>query len=315
MNNTVDIAHEICGFWTLQAFKIGADGREHGRRTVAEFPNLILNSGLDAIGRGDAYLRFCRVGTGSATPIETQTNLGSQVAFTESRAPDGQVSSNLGVSPYYTSLKNVFRFGEGVASGNLTEIGVGWDTAGSTLFSRALILDGGGSPTVLPVQPDEYLDAVYDLRIYPPLGDIAGSINITGSGTHDYTMRGCDINATDGFAWANNTYAGPRGGGRTDPSGNAAKAYSGAIGSNIQAPAGDVYPTNSYTNSSYSSGAYYRDYAVSFELGSGNIPTGIRSVRFLTGFGCHQIEFNPVINKTSAQKLTFNFRHTWARRA
>lgn len=310
MIGTVDIESRMEGRWVLQTFKRTPDGEEYGRKTVAEFHNLILNSGLDAVGQGQQYLRYCRVGTNSAAPVATQSSLGAQVAVTESKV---SAHSNLGSTPYYTALTNTWRFTAGQAQGNLTEIGVGWGETGSTLFSRALILDGSGNPTTLPVQADEFLDAIYELRIYPPLTTATGTVTLSGSGDHNYTMRGANINLTDPWHWTTDT-GGPKGGGRYLPAGIPGYAHDAPIGTNLEAPGGNQSQANTYTDQPYTPGSYYRDFILAWELNYGNFEDGIESVQFATGFGLHQIQFDPPVMKTPTKRFTLNIRHTWARR-
>lgn len=123
-------------------FKIEAtDALTGKKRIVADwFRNLILDAGLERMGTA-AFITTCAVGSGSSTPVVSQTALDTLVASTTT-----QQATNSGAqssSPYFGWKRITFRFATGVAAGNLSEVGVGWGA--STLFSRALILGGGSS--------------------------------------------------------------------------------------------------------------------------------------------------------------------------
>jgi hypothetical protein len=68
-----------------------------------------------------------------------------------------------------------WRFGEGIAAGNIAEVGLGWGNA--TLWNRARIKDAQGKPTVITVFADEYLDVVSEIRVYPAQS-LEGSFNL-----------------------------------------------------------------------------------------------------------------------------------------
>ena len=158
----ITMQHETqCAGW----FKIEATRPDGTRRVLADwFPNLILNGGLDRMGANPDYLSWCQVGSGSTAPVAAQTALVNRIAGTSTQ--QNNVSGAQASAPYYGWYRRTYRFAQGVAAGNLSEVGVGWATSGS-LFSRALILDGGGSPTTITVLSDEVLDVTYELRRYP----------------------------------------------------------------------------------------------------------------------------------------------------
>ena len=93
-------------------------------------------------------------------------------------------------SPYYRWAKVTWRFGQGVAAGNISEVGLGWGN--SNLWNRALIKDANGNPTTITVLSDEYLDVVSEIRDYPTLSS-SGSFNLldkTGAIINTYTVLG-----------------------------------------------------------------------------------------------------------------------------
>lgn len=295
----ITMQHETqCAGW----FKIEATRPDGTRRVLADwFPNLILNGGLDRMGANADYLNWCQVGSGSTAPVATQTALVNRIAGTnthQNNANGAQASA-----PYYGWLRRTYRFAQGVAAGNLSEVGVGWATSGS-LFSRALILDGGGSPTTITVLSDEVLDVTYELRRYPGTVDLTGTVVLDGV-THNWVSRASGV--TIAAQW----------GGADVMALDNASAYNGDIGAvTASAPSGTTGLLTA-TPLAYSSGSYTRATTVSAGLNDGNLSGGIRSIllqRNAGGVGRYQIQFDPAIPKGNTKVLSLTIQHSWARR-
>lgn len=269
------------------------------------FDNLILNQGLDLFGAGESYLQQCSVGTGTGTPGVTDTALGSLVAATTTL--QDSADSNNGSSPYGATISIVKRFAEGVAEGNLTEVGIGDTSEG--LFSRALILDGMGSPTTFPVASDEVLDVAYELTFYPPLDDVEDSVTITGSGSHDYVARTANVGAWEPHA--------TRG---LAPLIDFMVAHSGGIGAITGAPSGTTDNATSSNDDAYTPGSYLRTCSATWGLTDGNVGDGIAAVRVRYEVPSNkemqfQTSFSPDIPKDGTKVLTLNYSVSWARSA
>lgn len=314
-NRELILPSAMVGYFKFEAIK--PDGR---KRLLADwFPNLIVDAGLNVIGTSGSWLNQCRVGTGNAAPSTSDTNLQSPLAATTS-IQSGE-TGNSGSPDYYSWSRIRYRFAAGVAAGNLTEVGIGSTTV---LFSRALILDGDGNPTTLTVLSDETLDVTYEIRHYPPTGDINGSINISGSGNHDYVLRGANIDSASTWlagATLTGSAAAMVGGGYT--ASNSVIAYNGSIGANTDQPSGSSSAV-SPSNLAYGDGNLYRDFQATFGLTEGNLAGGISALQFSFGSrstsigprscGQMQMSFDPPIPKTNTQSLNLVFRHTWGRR-
>lgn len=154
-------------------------------RETPWFDNLITNNGLDLIWTSSSIAFGIKdlnpygfVGTGSSTPAYTDTTLQSYLA-TGNLAAVTATTYVAGPPPYWTCTGN-YRFGTGVAAGNLSEVGVGWAT--NRLFSRSLIKDSFGNPTTITVLPDEVLDVFYEFRVYPPTTDTTFTVVLNGVG-------------------------------------------------------------------------------------------------------------------------------------
>ncbi len=280
-------------------FKFEAVKRNGERRTLAEFPNLITNSGLDLIGTTSYYLNYCRVGSGSGTPAVTDSYLGNQIASTSSNSGT-PTNGTQGTSPIYRWYKVTKRFAEGVAAGNLSEVGMS-DSATGVIYSRALILDGAGDPTTITVLSNETLDVTYEMRRYIPESDTTGSVELRGN-THNYTGR-----ASLWESWKI-----PFGAHIAIP--YTMRVYDGTIGTISGDPSGLSTSTNTRTVDSYSNGNYYRDWKYDFSLSEGNLTNFISACRVGMIGAYYQFGFSPDIEKTSDDIMSLTFRASWSRR-
>ena len=295
------------GEWLLVATN-RYTGRE---RILADwFPNLILDGGLDRIGIAQGWLGSCFVGTGNSAPLETQSSLDNQIASTSTRISHSTASS--GVAPWYAQNTITYRFAQGAAAGNISEIGVGWSTG---LFSRALILDGLGDPTTITVLGDEFLDATYRIRVYVPAADVITTMSIDGVETEIIERAS---SASSANQWFGTGPVGPAGGGDPTSSANRHNTYSGAIGIITGSPSNSLPGTPGAVNASYVSGSYQRDYSTTWGLTLANTGGGVRSYRSNFGagggnFGSMQYQFTPTIAKDATKTMVLNARHIWGR--
>lgn len=314
---------KVQGFYKIEAFKKTKSGKEYGRRLVADwFPNLITDSGMNRIATNSFY-GMCRVGSDSTTPTVSDVNLGSLVAATSDVHELTNGVNN--TSPYYTWYKFVYRFGEGVAAGNLSEVAVGNYSTSFYMFSRALILDGFGSPTTITVLSDEYLDVTYEFRYYPLETDVTGTMIFTGNigGTYNYTLRQAVI-------LTRVLRSGAAGGvpPQTDfppnfsnklaqyyPNGHFIRSYYGSIGDIFNVPS-DLIGSLTYAqmgNESYTPGSFILYCWIQAGPADWNHASGIKSICFSWGLRFYQMEFNTAIPKTATDVLRLRFSHEWAR--
>lgn len=289
----------VAGYYKIEAFKL--DG---SRRVVADwFPNLITNVGLNQLGLGGVITRM-QVGSGSTPPAFTDTALAVLIGTTTDQQSRTYGDSG-GVPTWYGWTRYVYRFAPGVADGDLTEVGIGTTTV---LFSRALILDGGGSPTTITILPEEYLDITYELRLYPPSGDVSTTITMSGA-SHDVVIRPSAIDNSSGSYWQCQTIGTN---GATQPPN--VTFYSGDIGDQFSIPGGTAYSGGNPAIRPYVANSLQRTWDITLALGSANSPTGLRSVRIMHySFGGYQVRFDPVLMKTSSHVMTLPFTYSWAR--
>lgn len=293
----INLREECEGYYKIEAVK--ADGT---RRILADwFPNLILDAGLDRMGANSDYLNFCQVGSGSTAPAPSQTSLVARIAGTNSNLAD--TATNSGGDPYFARRTITYRFAQGVATGVLSEVGVGWVTTGS-LYSRALILDALGNPTTITVLSDESLDVTYELRMYAWTVESAGAISLKGV-SHDTVQKSASASLWGLGATSLNA-------GDT----RSVNAYTGAVSALISgSPSGTSIGTADLSPAAYTPGSYFRVINITAGLGQFNNASGIGAILVRTGWGYWQIGFTPNIMKTSSDILTLQVRHSWGRKA
>jgi len=290
---------------------------------VLEFDNLITDAGLDMIGQAVEGVGRAVVGTGTNTPSTLDTTLQTQLAVTAT-----VFSSSTGdqpSSPYFGHATSTFRFSQGAAAGNLTEVGVGRTTGSPVpVFSRALILDGFGSPTTLTILSDEFLDVTYTYRIYPNESDVTGGTVVIAGVTYDVTVRASLV--TNDQEWLP-PLSGLFGGIKTTGIGVPilATRETQTLGAITAEPSGSSGGATSGSNAAYVNGNYYRDFTLSFALGDSNFTTGIGSVRINMGDGllnvgrggAWQMNFSgpasAKIPKDASKIMSLTFRNSWAR--
>lgn len=295
---------EMDGHFTIRAVS------SRGSRVLADFDNLLLDSGLERLGTGSAFTHV-QLGTGSTTPAVSQTALAAFAASTSNQTD--QVDSYVAGPPVYHQCIRSFRFVAGTATGTFSEIGVGWASSGS-LFSRALILDGGGSPTTITVLSDEALDVDYRFRIYPNTADVTGTLTLSGVG-YGYTLRPGLISTLAG-AWAVSSVLGS--GFVIGTSGQLALyGASMALGPTTGQLTGATNngTMGSFNYSAYVGGSLSRAGIITTGLTGGNTGFGIKGFHVLFGgYGYYQCLFSTIIPKDGTKIMTHGQRITWARR-
>lgn len=298
----IRVKTEACGFFKLEKFKVDENGDEiGGTRTIAApwFPNIITDGGLDRLGGTLSTVGLWttfHVGSGNAVPAPTDTQLQNYIAgvTTQISSYDGNSSS----APWYGSKTETRRFAQGVAAGNLSEVGVSWQNTNGGLFSRALILDAGGSPTTITVLPDESLDVTYQLRYYAPTEDVTGTLTLM------------DI----AYAW-------------TSRARNVASSWHPGVSFNFRTPDWSAGTLTAVTSSplpisgtggtaatiGYTPGSRVKNGACTWELSEAN-GGNLRTILLSCSGAEYQISFDKVIPKNATRRLTLQYSHSWARR-
>lgn len=288
---------------------------------TGEFPNLITNVGMDRVGTVSSgpdsistFRSLCGrfvVGSGQTPPTFADTALQAPVAFASGDVGLVGQSSNYARGWYEITVS--YQFGQGVAAGNLSEIGIQSGSASGPLWSRALILDGNGNPTTITVLPSDFLTCYYTLRIMIPQEDQILNFNADygddGIVPVTATVRPINANSSNNSeGWGLAT----RLGGLNDNWRRITFNYGGGL----------LPPTNSYPSDPgslqatslepYISGTY--ETRANFHAGLNQINSNnITRVAFRCFMGAWQMHFDPPLQKDNTQEMQFTFGYSWAR--
>lgn len=296
----LEINSEVGARFKLVARKAST---EEITRETGWFNNIVLDTGLAQMSVG-LWIDRCCVGTGNSTPVATQTQLDAFKASTTTTQGGVESGMQLTTLPYYDWLRVTYRFGEGVAAGNISEVGMGWGNA--NLWNRALVKDANGNPTTITVLADEYLDVITEIRVYAQ-ETLSGSFNFLNKAgavvsSHTYTGRAYHRAPQRNHVRFNI---------------NSIGIYSGALGSSPTAgpsgvrldygtPTSTVYPTPTSIKCT-------KVFPVAAAIGEHR--TLFVETQFLqsgSGMG-YQVEFTPTITKTNQMELTYTVSMSWGR--
>jgi hypothetical protein len=310
MNPVFNVKCGVAGFYSFAKGKVDANGEPIPGTHVEmpQFKNLVLDQGLDylyltvASGGLSTYEMFpaCFVGTGNATPAVTDTQLETELAVSSTYMSTSSTFVDHSTDPYWRYVR-VYRYAAGVATGNLTEVGVGRDS--DQLSSRALILDGGGSPTSITVLADEYLDVTYEWRNYIDPTELSLVATIGGV-PYDVTYKPFDIDTVPNIHLP---IAGVSG------IGQMRVRETDVLGTVYTGPSGTDSSDLSLTISSYTLGNYYADITGEWALDTGNFTTGIGSLTMTSSQARYQFSFDPKIPKDATKILSITVRVSWDR--
>lgn len=291
----------VAGRYKLVAHKLDGSSRD----VTPWFNNLILDGGLEKMASAGT-MNKCRVGTGTAQPTVGDTALAAQLAEADIHtSTDGYDS----VNNLYAFRRITYRFAVGTATGNISEVGVGWSDGGNGLFSRSRIKDSGGNDTTITILSDEILDVIYEFRIYRPTADASVTFSISGtsySGTlraanfgswrptilSQYGILGQGSTSYLVQGWGSDAVIAPVTG---QPSGtmNLGGVYAVPVGS---------YVTNS------------RERLFRATVGLDTTTTALKAFIFYSPAGIYQLVLSTTIPKNSTNKLTLDYKLTWARK-
>src|SRR6478736_5782795 len=210
----------------------------------------------------------------------------------------------------YNQNTRVYQFAAGVAAGNLTEIGIGWNT--TQLFSRALIVDSGGSPTTLTILATEILNVTYIFRAYPPTADNTVSVTISGT---SYTIVSRPSLVTNINFWSAPTLTNGLNTNNNNVSQPATYPSTSTLGAVTSAPSGTqlACPSTAYSWATYTNGNYYLDITISLGVADGNSAGGIGVMSIQPRSGAYQLSFSPAIPKDSTKTFILTVRHFFTR--
>lgn len=293
-------------------------------RRRLEFPNLITNAGLNALGGNPiaSLVNYLAVGDGQreefAVPSVNDQSLDHELVRTATPAGDGA-----GVAPgaAYHWYRRTREFAQGVAEGNLTELGFfSTGPTGGVLWNRQRFKDANGQNTVVSVTSFDKLRVTYEWRIYPPA-------NPAGNVTSEVTISGVTHQVVTATRMAGYEYSWGTGGGAPGLlTGLGAFTNRGGYWESNQVPTylgtspGAADWGGTVTFDAYQSGNYYREGELVLNPDTGNFNTGIGGIGSLktndyAGYNsCGFVHcFTPKIAKTDTKRLAVRLRLGWGR--
>lgn len=302
---------ELEGLYKFTKWKRGEDGELVKTFESDWMKNRILDSGLNRFGAVGNFMPAAYVGSDNTPPNDSQTWLGGAIAGTSTR-----IAENAGFSDtdpnYFRWVRYTYRFGEGAAAGNLSEVGVGWPSGSlGVLFSRALIVDGGGNPTTITVLPNEFLDVTYELRIHYNPNDVTGSVTINGV---NYTLTVRPMLVGDLYSLSLiGRYDVPLLD-QSDFGRRQFEGYTGDLAPINSEPGGYIGPFVK-TRQTYVNNSYKLKVKLFADLTEVNNPAGIKTITAPLIACQFQIRFNPPLMKDNTKRLTLFLEYSWGRRA
>ena len=283
------------------------------------FPNVITNLGLDAIGNDNDLFTFCAVGGGNSKPLNTNTKLdnflaaGSQIS-SESKYDYDPVRD----TEFYKCSRTVgYRF-EGLDNKNISEVGLVGDYASGQhpAYTRTLIKNSAGEPTVITVLSGEILELQYRLWQVFDVKDKDQVVTAMIDGVEvpvNVKIRLAGVGGTyldSGWSYANIV-------GRGVMYSSSLRFGTGEIGGITGQNSGITYLSPGATSwEAYQPSTYKRKFYVNTSITEAVHP--IRSFLFFTGLGAYQVRFGTVdgdlpIDKTNQDILQLGFEMSWGR--
>lgn len=300
--------HDIASFsgrYRLTVHRLNESGEVDPASVKSyEFNNLITNSGLDMLFTS-GFADVCRVGSGTTEPSITDTALASQVAWANGTVAAGPAGDG------YSSAVWTYVFAQGVAAGNLSEVGTSPASSGN-LFSRARILDVDGNPTTITVTSIDILTVTYELRLYRATGDVTDTMTIGGA-SYTVVSRPSRVQDSNALRWAQN---GPL---HSGFDGAIAYSSSASLGPITGSPTGTNIGKGGGSRNSYVAGTHYREATATFTPSQGNAAGGIKVVETSANVGVThqpagvQVSFTPALPKDNTKSLQLTFRVSWGR--
>lgn len=262
---------------------------------IPKQPNIILDQGLDFIATRSDWARYCHIGTDGTAPTvgdQQLTGYVNRVPSTTTLFVDKTLSS-----PYKITLRQVFFFDKGEATGSIKEIGLGGDLR-EGLTTRALTKDELGNPRPYVVTDDDSLEITYDLEFSFLSSDINWSI-LEDAVTYSGVIRSANVDQILPSITIPNSIT-------------KVEVFSGAIGDITYQPTGERATPSTFVLEPYVAGQHKRVATISFSANVANFATGIASILWRDNLCEYQASVSPAIDKTS-KKLDLQLETSWGR--
>ncbi|NCC40473.1 MAG: hypothetical protein EOM21_13655 [Gammaproteobacteria bacterium] len=272
-------------------------------------PNLITDSGLNALGNGWGNTRLA-VGSGVPTPSYTSTAMASWL--TTSGAHGTSSSTGIDLTEGFAWSRYSYAFGIGQIQGTIREIGVtgNYATVPTYLHTYAALTDYSGLETELVLGGVDRLTVIYEFRQYWPTSDFEFTFNMNG------VLTSCVCRAANPNAWKPEVSSGAGG---TATSGLVDRLFFNGIGPVAGYPPGAVARISSAYNYPYVAGELKRRSYITH--GTENALTNCNAIVFMPYYsgqarsigGEWQISLSPAISKSALESLRLDWEVSWNR--
>ena len=284
------------------------------------FPNVITNLGLDAIGNDNDLFNFCAVGGGNSKPLNTNTKLDNFLAVGSPISSESKYDYDpVRDTEFYKCSRTVgYRF-EGLDNKNISEVGLVGDYRPElhSAYTRTLIKNSAGEPTVITVLSGEILELQYRLWQVFDVKDKDQVVTAMIDGVKVPFNVKIRLAGIGGFYYGGIwSYAAVVGAHLTFQGNSYHQFGTGELGEITGQNSGltNVYPGLSWE--AYQPSTYKRKFYVNASITDAVHP--IRSFLFFTGLGAYQVRFGTVdgdlpIDKTNQDILQLGFEMSWGR--
>lgn len=282
------------------------------------FPNVITNLGLDAIGNDNDLFNFCAVGGGNSKPLNTNTKLDNFLAVGSPISSESKYDYDpVRDTEFYKCSRTVgYRF-EGLDNKNISEVGLVGDYASGQhpAYTRTLIKNSAGEPTVITVLSGEILELQYRLWQVFDVKDKDQVVTAMIDGVEvpfNVKIRLAGVGGNLGGSWS---YAAVVGAHLTFQGNNYHQFGTGELGE-ITGQNSGLTSFYGLSWEAYQPSTYKRKFYVNASITEAVHP--IRSFLFFTGLGAYQGRFGTVdgdlpIDKTNQDILQLGFEMSWGR--
>lgn len=280
---------------------------------LPSFKNLITDNGLRLFGSSVNYIAYCNIGSGSTAPSASDTSLTNRLRGSNTfNGVDVNGADNTDALNPFVYKRRRIRFAPTGSAYNVSEIAFGADAAGLNLFNRVLVKDGGGSPISLSVLEDEFLDVQIEVRVYPPMTDMTGTLIPTGKDTASRTWTA--RSSGSGGILSNRSYdAWTADGNLIGLSNGVAQslAFTGSLPPIFSTPTGTLGGAQTNTADMSTSGA---SYTRTITAGLSNWVGLIKTIRLHSDGNNMSIEFDPPFDKKNVDTFEIKYKMSWGRR-
>lgn len=278
------------------------------------FPNVITNLGLDAIGNDRDLFNYCSVGEGNSKPLNTNTKLDNPLQVGSPISSESKYDYDpVRDTEFYKCRRTVGYKFEGLGNKNISEVGLvgAYESGQQPAYTRTLIKNSAGEPTVITVLSGEILELQYRLWQVFDLKDKDQVVTAMIDGVEvpvnvKIRLAGVGSNWSYAAVGAHVTFQGN----------NYHQFGTGELGEITGQNSGltNAYPGLGWE--AYQPSTYKRKFYVNASIEDAVHP--IRSFLFFTGLGAYQVRFGTVdgdlpIDKTEQDILQLGFEMSWGR--